>query len=116
MDTLGTVQLCAADGQWSWYSNMSHTLTWQMMPEGVVTAGDLHCPVPQGTSGEILTDIIMISHKSISELPGPNYFKEAHQLKSLQLLQPTSQQSSPGKILLSASKTSLDIKHRAVEP
>lgn len=61
-------------------------------------------------------DIIMISHKSIPELPGSYYLKEAQELKSLQLLQPTFQQSSPGKILLSASKTSLDIKHRAVKP
>lgn len=46
------------------------------MPDQDVTAADLHCPVPQGTFGEILTDII-ISHKSISDLPSPYYLKKS---------------------------------------
>lgn len=78
LDSLGMLQLHAADGQQWWYSDkcVSNTLTWQTVLDEDVTASDLHCPEPQGTFREILTDITTTSHKSTSDLPSPHYLKK----------------------------------------
>lgn len=51
-------------------------LTWQTAPHEDVTAGDLHWLVAQGTFGEILTAVVMISHRSVLNLPSPYYHKK----------------------------------------
>lgn len=72
------VQRSAANGQQRWYSHkcVFYSLTWQTVPHEDVTAGDLHQPVAQGTFGEILTAIVMISHRSVLDLPSAYYCKK----------------------------------------
>lgn len=43
-------------------TDVSNTLALQAVPDESVTAGDLLCPVPQGTFGDMLMDI-MIFHQ-----------------------------------------------------